>query len=329
MHWVLVIKTLRDDILYAANLLKQGRLVAIPTDTVYGLAADAKNPDAVRRIFKTKGRPADRPLSVLIAGASQISDWTTQCPTGARKLAQAFWPGALTIILPKHKDVLDEVSGGLSTIGLRCPNHPIALSLLKAFGSGVAAPSANISGRISPTLAAHVQEELGNQVDYILDGGACEVGIESTIVDYSSGQPVIKRLGSVGIEQIESVVGEKVILEDSKNSFNNQNQHYALNTPIKMLSWAEIRQRIEHEPQQTVAVMALSNSPSLNLNETFIVRMPLTIERYANRLYKELRRLDALNIDEILIESPPLTTEWAPITDRLRQAVQASGKTKP
>ena len=186
----------------AVAILRQGGLVAIPTETVYGLAADARNPQAIQRIFALKGRPADHPLIVHIADAKQLPDWAIDIPDLAYRLADAFWPGPLTLILNKHPDVPDAVTGGQDSIGLRCPANDLSLELLRAFGSGLAAPSANRFGRISPTAAGHVRDEFGDKAPLILDGGICAVGIESTIVDLSRSPARIQREGHIRREQL-------------------------------------------------------------------------------------------------------------------------------
>jgi L-threonylcarbamoyladenylate synthase len=196
----------QDSIQQAAQLLRKGRLVAVPTETVYGLGADATNPEAIKKIFAAKGRPADHPLIVHIPDASYLNAWAVDIPDSALILAERFWPGPLTLVLKKQPDVPLEVTGGQETIALRVPNHPVALNLLKVFGGGIAAPSANRFCRISPTQASHVAEELGDKVDLILDGGACQVGLESTIVDLSSGNPKLLRPGQIGKAEIEELL---------------------------------------------------------------------------------------------------------------------------
>jgi len=200
---------------HAALLLRQGLLVAFPTETVYGLGADASNPEAVRKIFQAKGRPADHPLIVHISSVDSLNDWAVNIPDAAKKLAAHFWPGPLALILNKKPDVPLEVTGGQETVGLRMPDHPVALSLLKAFGGGIAAPSANRFCRISPTQAAHVEEELGDAVDLILDGGSCQVGVESTIIDLSGKQPKLLRLGHITQKDIEAVLQTELIIVSS------------------------------------------------------------------------------------------------------------------
>ena len=190
----------------AVTILRAGGLVVFPTETVYGLGADAANAAAVRKIFAAKGRPADHPVIVHLASDRDLTRWASDIPPAVRQLAERFWPGPLTLVVRRAKSVSDEVTGGQDTIGLRVPSHPIAQALLNAFGGGIAAPSANRFGHISPTTVRHVREELGDRVDLILDGGACEVGIESTIVDVSGGTPVLLRPGRVSEEEIEAVL---------------------------------------------------------------------------------------------------------------------------
>jgi L-threonylcarbamoyladenylate synthase len=197
-----------EEIAQAAVLLRAGEIVAFPTETVYGLGADAENPAALAKIFAAKGRPADHPLIVHLPGAEHLTRWAQDIPDSAFALANAFWPGPLTLILKRTSIVPNAVTGGQDTVGLRVPNHPVALALLRAFGSGIAAPSANRYGRISPTTAGHVRDELGDRVSLVLDGGACEVGIESTILDVSRGMPVLLRPGAITAEQIGSVCGQ-------------------------------------------------------------------------------------------------------------------------
>ncbi len=191
----------------ALEVLGNGGLVAIPTETVYGLAADADNEIAVRRIFTVKGRPADHPLIIHLAGASQVDAWSSAPPTTARVLAEACWPGPLTVLVPRAERVLAVVTGGRPTVGLRVPAHPLSHELLRRFGGGLAAPSANRFGRVSPTTAAHVVADLGGDVDYVLDGGPCPVGVESTIVDCTTYPPQVLRPGAITAEQIDALLG--------------------------------------------------------------------------------------------------------------------------
>src|SRR6185503_20849697 len=191
----------------AVDVLRKGGLVAFPTETVYGLGADADNEQALKAIFRVKGRPETHPLIIHLNRREQLQDWAASIPDSARKLAERFWPGPLTLILKKASRVSKVVTGGQETVGLRVPDHPAALSLLREFGGGVAAPSANRFGRVSPTTAEHVRQDLGGDVDFILDGGPCSIGVESTIVDLSSGDPVILRPGGLTKERLEETLG--------------------------------------------------------------------------------------------------------------------------
>jgi L-threonylcarbamoyladenylate synthase len=203
------------NVAHAAQLLRDGELVGFPTETVYGLGADASNADAVRRLFEAKGRPADHPVIVHVAHAAAIATWARAVPAGARALADAFWPGPLTIIVPRAAHVHDIVTGGQDSVGLRVPSHPVARALLQAFGGGVAAPSANRFGRISPTTAQHVADDLGDAVALTLDGGACDVGIESTIVAFSGERAVLLRPGGIAVERLAAVLGHVPLAPDA------------------------------------------------------------------------------------------------------------------
>ncbi len=218
----------------AAQFLKQGRLVAFPTETVYGLGADASNLEGVRRIFALKGRPANHPLIVHLQGVDELVHWARDIPFSVERLTSRFWPGPLTLVLKRATGVIDEVTGGQDTVGLRVPSHPVAQQLLQAFGGGIAAPSANRFGRVSPTTAQHVREDLGDAVDLILDGGACEVGIESTILDLSSGAPVLLRPGRIGAAEIETVIGAQVARASAQSprAPGMLEAHYAPQLPL-------------------------------------------------------------------------------------------------
>ncbi|HEV7536585.1 MAG TPA: L-threonylcarbamoyladenylate synthase, partial [Acidimicrobiia bacterium] len=193
------------DVAEAVAVLRRGGLVAFPTETVYGLGADANNPAAVERLFAVKGRPRSHPVIVHLGDPMALKEWASEVPAEAWALAEAFWPGPLTLILPRADRVPDAVTGGAATVGLRVPAQPLALELLEAFGDGVAAPSANRFGRVSPTTAAHVRADLGSDVDLVLDGGMCRVGVESTIVDLSSAVPAVLRLGGTSTEALAEV----------------------------------------------------------------------------------------------------------------------------
>lgn len=312
-----------EAILRAADLLRAGALVALPTETVYGLGADASNPGAVRQIYAAKGRPADHPLIVHLATAEQLVDWASEIPREAIALARAFWPGPLTLILKKNPEINDLVSGGQDTLGLRVPDHPVALALLRAFGGGIAAPSANRFGRISPTTARHVEEELGDAVAMILDGGACGVGIESTILDLSRNAPVILRPGMIGRDAIAAVIGRPVRLKDETDQAPRVSgalaAHYAPRTPMRMASRAEINAASEDR-----AVLSLAGE-SLPGRYRMAIDAPFDAAGYAHELYANLRALDASGATQILVETLPETSDWDAVHDRLGRAVTGSG----
>jgi L-threonylcarbamoyladenylate synthase len=310
----------------AVEILKAGGLVAFPTETVYGLGADASNPAAVRRIFAAKGRPADHPLIVHLASAAQLSHWAREMPPAAGLLAERFWPGPLTLILRRAAGVIDEVTGGQDTVGLRVPSHPVAQALLRAFGGGLAAPSANRFGRLSPTTARHVREELGDRVDLILDGGACDVGIESTIVDLSTGAAALLRPGRIGKEDIEAILGMSVTSStaESPRASGTLAAHYAPRLPLLLVpsDGLEAAAR-EQGALRTLAVLARGPKPAVPARRWH--QAPSDPVSYARELYAALRELDSSGCDLILVESPPDNPAWAAVRDRLERAAAGSG----
>ncbi|MFO1320855.1 MAG: L-threonylcarbamoyladenylate synthase [Burkholderiales bacterium] len=308
-----------EGIALAVRLLRDGGLVGFPTETVYGLGADAANPAAVRRIFEAKGRPADHPVIVHVAEVRQLPDWARDVPPDAAALAEAFWPGPMTLILPRATHVSDLVTGGQDSVGLRIPSHPVALRLLAAFGGGVAGPSANRFGRISPTTAAHVREDLGERVDLILDGGPCRVGIESTIIDVTGARPRILRPGMISTARIEAVLRRSL---DSGSTgaprvSGSLASHYAPRTPTVLVP----PERLSSEVTAVDAVLARPGKLSA-------VTAGLGIDSsddpaiYARDLYAHLRTLDASGCPRILIEDVPAEGEWAAIRDRLVRAAR-------
>ena len=316
----------------AVALLRAGELVAFPTETVYGLGADANNPLAIAKIFAAKGRPADHPLIVHLADASQIERWAIDIPEAARKLAAAFWPGPLTLILKRHPDVLDAVTGGQDTVGLRVPNHPLALQLLREFGGasggGLAAPSANRFGHVSPTTAAHVREELGDSVSLILDGGPCAVGIESTILDLSGGEPRILRPGMIDADVIGAVLGRSPVFGGQHNAprvSGSLEAHYAPRTPLQLVAAADLTAtaRKALAAGQRIAVLA-AQAPALDHEDLAWRFASADPARFAHELYAQLRELDALGCDLILIAAPAADEAWRAVADRLRRASAGS-----
>jgi L-threonylcarbamoyladenylate synthase len=302
----------------AAEILKRGGLVGFPTETVYGLGADASSREAMARLYAAKRRPADHPVIVHFADAESAFAWARDLPASARKLAAKFWPGPLTLILKRSAKAGDFVTGGQDTIGLRVPAHPVAQALLKAFGGGIAAPSANRFGAVSPTTAAHVRADLGEDVALVLDGGPSEVGIESTIVDLSGDAPVLLRPGRITRPELEQVLGMPVSERraDSPRHSGGLERHYAPQTPARLVPPHELDREIARLGAR-VAVLAFSR-PDERVD--YWLRLPREPQGYAQRLYAALRELDGAGCEAILIEAPPETPEWAGVRDRLVRA---------
>jgi L-threonylcarbamoyladenylate synthase len=302
----------------AAEILRRGGLVAFPTETVYGLGADASSASAIAHLYRVKGRPGDHPVIVHFAAADEAFRWAREVPEGARALAQRFWPGPLTLVLKRSPLAHDFVTGGQDNVGLRVPSHPVARELLKAFGNGVAAPSANRFGHVSPTTAQHVREDLGRDVDLVIEGGPAEVGIESTIVDFSGGAPVLLRPGRIAKAQLEEILKAKV--EDRKRESPRHSggleRHYAPRTSARLVPTHELDKEIARLGDK-VAVLAFSR-PDERVD--YWLRMPREPQAYAQRLYAALRELDGAGCETILVESPPDAPEWAAVLDRLRRA---------
>lgn len=306
----------------AAALLRAGELVAFPTETVYGLGADARNPGAVARIFAAKGRPPTHPLIVHVSDLRGATAWVAQMPEAARRLAAAFWPGPLTLVLPRAGFVADAVTGGQSTVALRAPAHPVARALLAAFGDGIAAPSANRYGRISPTCAAHVTEELGDRVALVLDGGDCTVGLESTIVGCAGPGLTLLRPGSISRSQIAAVAGPVDAPGDAAPRVPGSDRaHYAPRTPLWLLQSGELREVAGRALAggEKIAVLALQARP-LEVSGVIWRQLGPDAAGYGRRLYATLRELDAAGVTRILLERVPGTEAWAAIDDRLRRA---------
>lgn len=303
-----------EEVRRAAEILKRGGLVAFPTETVYGLGADASDAKAVARLYAVKGRPADHPVIVHFASAEQAFGWACEVPEAARKLAARFWPGPLTLILKRSKLAQDFVTGGQDTVALRVPSHPVAQELLEQFGGGIAAPSANRFGLVSPTTAAHVREDLGDEVDLVLEGGPSDIGIESTIVDLSGPDAVLLRPGGISEEQLGTPLRERA--GDSPRHAGGMDRHYAPRTPARLVPTHQLDQQIGMTKER-VAVLAFSR-PDERVD--YWLRMPRDPAAYAQRLYAALRELDSAGCEVILVEAPPHAAEWAAVLDRLRRA---------
>ena len=303
----------------AAQILRAGGLVAFPTETVYGLGADASSAAAIARLYAVKRRPVDHPVIVHFANAETAFTWAHRAPPLARKMAEWFWPGPLTLILERSLNAKNFVTGGQDTVGLRVPAHPIAQALLDEFAGAIAAPSANRFGLVSPTTAAHVREDLGQDVDLVLEGGPSEVGIESTIVDLSTGKPVLLRPGRITQEQLEQTL--KMTVEQKKQASPRHSggleRHYAPRTPARLVPTHALDKEIAKG--ESVAVLAFSR-PDERVD--FWLRMPRDPQGYAQKLYASLRELDGADCEQILVEAPPDTPEWAAVRDRLKRACQ-------
>ena len=319
-----------EDLRHAVEVLRAGGLVAFPTETVYGLGADASNPHAIAKIYAAKGRPRAHPVIVHLASAQMLPQWASEVPEAAELLAQRFWPGPLTLIVRRAASVNDLVTGGQSTVALRVPSHPTAHALLEAFGGGLAAPSANRYGRVSATTAEHVRSELGHAVDYILDAGACDVGIESTIVDVSGSRPTLLRPGSITAEEVEDVLGGALSAPGASSPRvpGSVAKHYAPSTPVMLMEADLVVELAASMIRQgrKVAVLARSALRPL-LNGLTWIAAPQDPAGYAHDLYANLRLLDESGSDAILVEEPPSEARWAAVRDRLTRA--ASGLAAP
>ncbi|MEO8485630.1 MAG: L-threonylcarbamoyladenylate synthase [Betaproteobacteria bacterium] len=311
----------------AADALARGELVAFPTETVYGLGADAANEAAVRAVFAVKGRPPDHPLIVHLPDATHLGAWAREAPDGALALARAFWPGALTLILPRSARASDAVTGGEDTVGLRVPAHPVARALLAAFarrgGHGVAAPSANRYGHVSPTTARHVADDLGDRVALILDGGPCDVGIESTIVAFEGDRAILMRPGGIGVDALARVLGHEpgAPSAGAPRASGTHASHYAPRAAAFLVDAHALATEAERlvERDEVVAVLARTVARPDEFDGVWIAA-PRDAEGYARDLYANLRALDADGPDAILIEAPPSGAAWLAVRDRVERA---------
>ncbi len=318
----------------AAQALHDAQLVGLPTETVYGLAANATDDAAVAKIFVAKGRPSDHPLIVHVASVAQVPLFAVQVPDFAQKLMAAFWPGPLTLILPRKSGVAAASAGGQDSIGLRCPSHPVAQALLQAAWalgvSGVSAPSANRFGRVSPTTAAHVQSELGPEL-LILDGGDCEVGIESTIIDCTRGEPVLLRPGQITRAQIEAACGRAVRGKDAPQEVSGQaaprasgtlESHYAPRAKVRLMTAQDINAKLlALGPHANNLGLWTNERPEVSAGAGVLWReQAITAEKAAHDLFSVLRDLDARGVTQIWVQQPPDTPEWEGVRDRLQRA---------
>lgn len=304
-------------------MLRAGGLIAFPTETVYGLGADAARPDAVARIYQAKGRPSEHPVIVHLPDAEAMPQWATDIPPVAWQLAARFWPGPLTLILKRSQRVPDCVTGGQDTVGLRVPNHPVALALLKAFGGGLAAPSANLFGRVSPTTARHVSEEMADRIDGVIDGGPCTVGLESTILDLSGEEPRILRTGMITADMLAEVLGFAPPVRTSSRVRvpGALPVHYAPLTPLYLAAQGELDAQISLLVTTGKKIAVLSfREPGIPLPDCLWHTLPDNPADCGRELYARLRALDSEHCTAILVEQPPAGQSWDAIRDRLTRA---------
>jgi L-threonylcarbamoyladenylate synthase len=316
-----VVRATQTEIERAVEALRAGELVVFPTETVYGVGANAQNPAAVRKIFEVKGRPADHPVIVHLDNQRYLPRWVSELPPVAERLAAMFWPGPLTLILPKAENVNDIVTGGQNSIGIRIPSHPMAQQLLTAFGGGIAAPSANRYGRLSPTKPEHVRDELGDAVHVLLDGGDAQIGLESTIVSCLNGEVRLLRPGFITRSQIQQVVGELAVGGEAPRVPGDRVQHYAPSTPLEIVPWDDLEKRAGEilEREEKVAVLAMR--PPLHTRRYMTwINAGKKPDAYAHNLYNNLRTLDRAQCVRILVQELPQDERWAAILDRLQRA---------
>lgn len=322
-----------ESLCLAAELLRRGGLVALPTETVYGLAADARSVAAVNRIFAAKGRPSDHPVIVHIADRGQLHEWAVDVPTWINALLEQCWPGPLTVVLRRAPGVLDEVTGGLATVGLRAPAHPVIQQVLRQFGGGLAAPSANRFGRVSPTTAQHVMADLADHLkpdcDAIIDGGPCAVGLESTIVDCTSDVPSILRPGAITAERIEELVQRPVqrVITGPSRAPGMLSAHYAPSAQVEVVQVDDVARRVDAHRGSRVGVLCATELPL----PPGVIRLDAphlyTAEGLSPILYARLHDADRLGLDVLLVVAPDEVGMGVAVLDRLRRAATGSKRT--
>ncbi|MBF8295573.1 MAG: Threonylcarbamoyl-AMP synthase [Bacteroidetes bacterium] len=314
----------------AADVLRRGGLVAFPTETVYGLGADVLNLEAVKKVFDVKGRPPDNPLIVHVAGTKQLDDIVDEIPDKAKTLGEAFWPGPLTLVMKRTILVSDLVTAGLDTVAVRMPDHPVALALIRALGEGIVGPSANLSGKPSPTTAQHVYDDLRGQIEVILDSGQTTIGMESTVVDVTVDPPVILRLGGLTRERIEEVIGpvETDSTGDrSRRSPGTLHRHYAPKAQVLLVrhgdpaAFAALLQDQRQAGRKVGSIVHSALLAKLESGEFYRV-LPSSIDIFARHLFRTLRELDAMRVEVIVVEGVEEDGLGATVMDRLRRASQ-------
>ena len=322
-----------EAITQAVQAITAGQLLGLPTETVYGLAADAARPDAVARIFAAKGRPSNHPLIVHVVDAAGVAHFARDMPAFAERLMAAFWPGPLTLILPRRPDVGEATAGGQDSIGVRCPSHPVAQAVLQALALatppvwGLAAPSANQFGRVSPTTAAHVAGEFGDSL-LVLDGGPCGVGIESTIVDCTRGAPVLLRPGAISRAQVEAACGQRLqgdaALGEAPRASGTLEAHYAPAAKVRLMHAKALQTSLDLLGAEAAHIAVYARTPLRMLSSQVLLRrMPDDAQATAQQLFSALRDFDTQGVKLIWVESVPDTAEWDGVRDRLQRASAA------
>lgn len=325
IHTDLLKSDLNEDFQKAINFLKKGELVAIPTETVYGLAADARNPEAVRKIYIAKNRPENHPLILHIDSAKKLIEWSINIPKEVEILAQNFWPGPLTLLLKKHPHVSDVITGGRDTIAVRIPNNQLVIRIMRSLNTGLVAPSANIHTKLSPTSAQHVMNMMKGRIAAVLDDGQCKVGIESTILDLTKNTPTILRKGPISQIMIENVIGRPINTPEAHSEAvsGNMLKHYQPHTKTIIMDTKQIYDYLSvlasQNDTRNSGFMYYSDLDKL-IGHPNAIKLTSDKPAYAKMMYDTLHRLDALNIEQIIIETPPNSTEWEDINDRLKKA---------
>jgi L-threonylcarbamoyladenylate synthase len=326
MPGMVMVRLPQEEIDRAVAALRDGEVVAFPTETVYGLGADAQNPDAVRKVFELKGRPATHPLIVHVDHPRMLERWALSVPPAAEALAARFWPGPLTLVLRRAPAVDLAITGGQDTVAVRVPGHPVAQQLLRAFGGGIAAPSANRYGHVSPTRAEHVREEFGDAVPVVLDGGDCKFGLESTIVSCVDAVPRVLRPGGITITQLRQVVPDIVegAVAAAPRVPGSDAKHYAPSTPLSIVATGQLEEVVAQltADHEKVAVLAMRPPRLANRFMTWI-NAGRRADVYARELYVNLRTLDKSGARAILVEEVPAGEQWDAVRDRLRRAASA------
>ncbi|HLQ12242.1 MAG TPA: L-threonylcarbamoyladenylate synthase [Steroidobacteraceae bacterium] len=311
----------------AVQALRDGDVVAFPTETVYGLGANAQHESALRKIFELKGRPTTHPLIVHLDSARFLHRWTRDMPAAAARLAEKFWPGPLTLVLPRADNISELITGGQDTVAVRVPSHPMAQQLLTAFGGGIAAPSANRYGHVSPTRAEHVREEFGEAVRVVLDGGECRVGLESTIVACLRGEVRLLRPGQITLTQLRREVGEVASgpSADAPRMPGSARAHYAPATPLRLVAAGQLEREIAYLSRDGVRIGVLAQRPPLGSYPSVTwVNAGTRLDAYAHDLYAHLRTLDKAGTTCLLVQDIPADERWAAVRDRLTRAAAAS-----